>query len=225
MSFGFALSDIISVGRLAHQIYSSCKGAPAEFREISCEVKALKVCIKGLEEKACDPDSLLSMVDVSRRSDLKRLLQNCTHVLRRLERLVTQYHSLGAKNKRAWDRLKFGTEGITSIREKLTFHVAIITLFHADLSITSMARMEKKLDHLMAEVIELRQDTVHHHNRDLITNRSLQGVGPVTNTKERTTSPSEQPSQSPKHSQVEPMIGKDEPRSHDLSSQSLQVGL
>ena len=152
MSFGFAVGDILAVSNFAWTLYRSCKGASEEFQEISREVITLHTGIKELEEDACNPDSLLNRVGKSRKSELETLLQSCMTVLRQLQRLVTRYQNLGTNHKRVWDRVKFGTEGIQNIREKLTFHAASITLFLTSLGTGALGGIERKLDELLMEI-------------------------------------------------------------------------
>ena len=152
MSFGFAVGDILAVSSFAWTLYRSCKGASSEFEEVSREVITLHTTIKELEEDARNPDSLLNREGTGRKSEIESLLRSCMTVLRELQRLVNRYKSLGTNHKRAWDRVKFGTEGIQSIREKLTFHTASITLFLTSLGTSALGRIEKKLDGLVAEI-------------------------------------------------------------------------
>lgn len=73
-------------------------------------------------------------------------------VLLQLQRLVTRYKSLGTNQKRTWDRIKFGTEGIHDIREKLTFHTSAIQLFLNTLGTGSLGRIEKKLEMIIGKI-------------------------------------------------------------------------
>jgi hypothetical protein len=152
MSFGFSAGDFLTVGQFAWQLYRSCKGASAEFDEIAREVITLHTGIKELEDEATDPDSILNRTGIGRKKELETLLQNCMTVLRQLQRLVGRYKSLGTNQKKAWDLVRFGTEGVGAIREKLTFHAAGITLFLTSLGTGSLGRIEKKLDDLVNEI-------------------------------------------------------------------------
>ena len=152
MSFGFAVGDFLAVSSFAWTLYRSCKGASGEFEEVSREVITLHTGIKELEEDARNPESLLNREGINRKSELEILLRNCMIVLRELQRLVIKYKSLGTNHKRAWDRVKCGTEGVQSIREKLTFYAASITLFLTSLGTSALGRIKKKLDDLVAEI-------------------------------------------------------------------------
>lgn len=152
MSFGFAVGDFLAVSTFAWTLYRSCKGASGEFEEISREIISLHTCIKELEEDARNPDSLLNRKGKGKKKDIDVLLRNCMKVLRELQQLVRRYESLGTAKKKTWDRVRFGSEGIEMIREKLAFHASSITLFLASLGTGALGRIERKLDDFIAEI-------------------------------------------------------------------------
>jgi hypothetical protein len=108
--------------------------------------------IKELEDEATNADSILIRAGSGKKKELEEIIKNCRAVLVQLERLLTKYQSLGTKSKRTWDRIKFGTEGLQTIREKLTFHTSSINLFLTTLGTGSLGRIEKKLEEIVEEV-------------------------------------------------------------------------
>jgi hypothetical protein len=50
MSFGYGVGDCIAVGRLAWNVYKSCRDAPESFGNISMEVLSLHAVLKTVEE-------------------------------------------------------------------------------------------------------------------------------------------------------------------------------
>lgn len=97
-------------------VISSQSAASGEFEEVSREVIALHTCIKELEEDARNPVSLLNRKGKGKKKDI--LLRNCVTVLRELQQLVKKYRSLGTYSKRAWDRIRFGSEATEIITRK-----------------------------------------------------------------------------------------------------------
>lgn len=88
-------------------------------------------------------------------------MQNCNGVLQQLSKLLIKYKSLGTASKKAWDRLRFGTENLQEIREKIMNHTSSLTLFLTTLGTGSLGRIEKKLDQLIEDVrAGRREDTV-----------------------------------------------------------------
>ena len=152
MSFGFAIGDFVALGNLAWNIYKECKTASAEFQEARNEVLSLHAAIRELQDEVDNKDSILNRAGVGRKQELDGLMRNCSDVLGQLEQLLTRYRSLGTKQKRTWDRVKFGSEGLQEIRSKLMFHTSALTLFLTSLGTGSLGRIEKKLDDLASEI-------------------------------------------------------------------------
>jgi hypothetical protein len=152
LSFGFAIGDFVALGRLAWGLYKQCKGASAEFAEICNEVLSILTALRELEDEAQNEDSILDRAGKGRQKELNNIVQNCTQVLQQLESLVTRYRSLGTSQKKVWDRVKFGDEGIQVIRNQLVLHNTTLTLFLTSLGTGSLGRIEKKLDDIAAEI-------------------------------------------------------------------------
>ena len=152
MSFGFGVTDFLTLTSLAWNVYKDCKSASAEFREVGNEVISLHTSLRELQDECEDKDSILNSNQEDKKRTLNVLVQNCIEVLKELQQLLTRYRSLGTNQKRAWDRVKFGSEGIQEIRNKLMFHTSSLTLFLTTLETTSLRRMEKKIDDLAAQI-------------------------------------------------------------------------
>lgn len=80
------------------------------------------------------------------------LVKNCNDVLQDLNKLLIKYKSLGTASKRKWDRLKWGTENMQGIQERLMSQRSTLTLFLTTLGTGSLGRIEKKLDQLIEDV-------------------------------------------------------------------------
>jgi Hsp70 protein len=152
MSFGFAIGDFVALGKLAWGLYKQCKGASAEFAEICNEVLSIHTALRELEDEAQNEDSILNRAGKGRQKELSNIVQNCTQALQKLESLVTRYRSLGTSQKKVWDRIKFGDEGIQVIRNQLMLHTSTLTLFLTSLGTGSLGRIEAKLDDIAVEI-------------------------------------------------------------------------
>jgi hypothetical protein len=115
-------------------------------------VIALHTVLKELEDELENPDSILNRSGASKASELNILVRNCRSVLQSLNKLLIRYKSLGTSSKKTWDRVQFGTENLSDIREKLMSHTSSLTLFLTTLGTGSLGRIEKKLDELIADV-------------------------------------------------------------------------
>ncbi|KAF7507694.1 hypothetical protein GJ744_010247 [Endocarpon pusillum] len=163
MSFGFAIGDFVALARLAWGLYKQCKGASAEFAAVCHEVLSIHTALRELEDEPQNEDSILNRAGKGRQKELNNILQSCTEVLRQLETLVTRYRRLGTSQRKVWDRIKFGDEGIQVIRNKLVLHTSTLTLFLTSLGTGSLGRIEKKLDDIAAEI------RAGHHEPSVIT--------------------------------------------------------
>jgi hypothetical protein len=116
MSFGVAVGDFAALGRLSWGRYKQCKGASAEFAAVGNKVLSIHTALRELEDEAQNEDSILNRAWKGRQKELNNIVQNCTEVLQQLEALVTRYRRLGTSQKKVWDRIKIGDEGIEVIR-------------------------------------------------------------------------------------------------------------
>ena len=84
--------------------------------------------------------------------ELDTLLQNLSGVLKQIEDIVNRYHSLIRDQKRTWDRVRFATEDLATLRAKL------------------LARIETILDELVKDIKEGRKEPSvisHEENEEL----------------------------------------------------------
>jgi hypothetical protein len=124
-------------------------------------VISLHTAIKELEDEIENPDSIFNRTGAGKKKELGVLVQNCNGVLQRLNKLLIKYKSLGTGSKRAWDRLRWGTENLAEIREKIMSHTSSLNLFLTTLGTGSLGRIEKKLDQLIEDVrVGRREQTV-----------------------------------------------------------------
>ena len=125
MSFGFSIGDIISVSTLAWQVFKSCKDAPGEFKNVAGEVISLHVVLKETAELAAQSD-----LSSHQNPQLQKLTRGCQEVLQELTELLKKYQSLGTKTQRTWDRLKWGSEGVASLRARLISNTTMVSAYN-----------------------------------------------------------------------------------------------
>lgn len=144
MSFGFGVSDLVGISQLCWKVYKKCKDSSGNYAELSSEVAALNMVIKGTEE-------LLSQQRLTTQQEVKLVTcrQGCEDVLNDLDRLLVKYESLGTKAQRAIDRVGFGMHDMNDIRLRLISNVSTLDAFN---NASSLARLENKMNLLIAEV-------------------------------------------------------------------------
>lgn len=62
------------------------------------------------------------------------ILAGFNRVLKDLQFIVVKYQSLGTNERSAWDQMKFGTEDIAEIRNRLVINMSFLTTFMTNLS-------------------------------------------------------------------------------------------
>lgn len=104
--------------------FTSGKGAPESFGNISGEVLPSQAVFKQVEE------TLFSYpLPPSRGAGLKTVLDGCNGVPIVLKKFVDEYESLGTQAKCTWDRKRWGNEDIAEIRSRLASNVTLLTAF------------------------------------------------------------------------------------------------
>ena len=129
MSFGFSVSDVLICIQLAHKVWRDCRDAPEEFKAVSVEVQHLELFLNDSKDKLNDLG-----LDQRQTADLKRLIEGYNDVLKELERLLQSYQSLGTKNKRTRDRLRWKKEPIKQLQQRITSTTALLTSFNVSLA-------------------------------------------------------------------------------------------
>lgn len=104
------------------------QGPSDDFRNMSSEVASLHLILKELEENLSDEG-----LDSQHRLQLGILGNSCNDVLKDLESLLRRNQNLGTKTQRRWDKMKWGFEGMQSIRGRLTSNVSLLTAFNTTL--------------------------------------------------------------------------------------------
>ena len=62
-SFGFSISDFISLGQIAWKVVQNAKPACGEHAELTRETTRLHVVLGRLEREAAQPESLINQAD------------------------------------------------------------------------------------------------------------------------------------------------------------------
>ncbi|KAJ7712542.1 hypothetical protein B0H16DRAFT_1342290 [Mycena metata] len=149
MSFGFGVGDIVLAASLAWRLYKGCKESSEGFRRMSSELISLHAVLSEtsdyLEEYGGElPDS--------RKNRLNTLIDGCLNSLQELEALYTRYESLTTQSQRSWDRMRYGLEDLSDVRQRLISSTSMLTAFNTALLNSSTSRIEKKLTKFIVEV-------------------------------------------------------------------------
>lgn len=134
------------------------KDGAKEYRELEGELKGMKITLDSLTKDANNAESLLNRNGASRRDDLVNVISGVGRTIQDLETLVKKHLALKKDQKdgivRVWSAYKVGSEDLSAIRGKLTFHTSTINLFLTSLEGTALGRMEKKLDRVCGRFMQ-----------------------------------------------------------------------
>ncbi len=122
MSFGIGVGDIILLTDLAWSLWKNCKEAPADFARLSTEILSLHAVLSETKDFLSANPTL----DTSRRNRLTILCDGCDSVLKDLDAVYKRFDSLPTQSQRAWDRLKFGLQNVSEIRDRLVSSTTLL---------------------------------------------------------------------------------------------------
>ena len=139
MSFGIGLGDVMAISSLAFKVYTACKDAPDDYRDISGEVKSLHIVINNAAQ--CFESTTFSANDQQMG---KEILRSCQKLLEDLDSFIGKYNSLAppstststsispsqvVQQVRLGTSLVAGTEDIATFRARLTSNTTLLSCF------------------------------------------------------------------------------------------------
>lgn len=164
MSFGFSVSDFLSLTKLAHGAYTSLKSAPAECRALKLDILTLRTMLHSLNDHANLPSSIFRSLSAESKESFGTLLTNVSVGLQELNFVLEKYKSLGERDgERLRDRFRMAVlgarEGKSGTREKLAVHIGGLNAMLTSLSAGALGRVEglvnrsiEKSDEVLTEV-------------------------------------------------------------------------
>jgi len=145
--YGFGVGDFGVVGALVLKVYNAYADAPGQFRNFSKEILSLHVVIKKVEQQlgcipgsdagsAALPGSGSSTLQLNSKDteDLKTLYDGLQAIVTELGALHAKYQSLASNPKISFDRLKWGKEDLSGLRERIQTNINLLTAFNASLA-------------------------------------------------------------------------------------------
>ena len=142
MSFGFGVSDIISLTTLTARAYNNWKNACGEYAAITGELQSLSITLRKVESEAQSTDSLLSG-NGGDHTELATIADNCKVVVVELNRIVTKFKSLGSSRSKNWHRIQLAHTHHRNLRTRLTTNTQILSTYLNTIGIVTLARVEK----------------------------------------------------------------------------------
>ena len=125
MNFGISVGDFLLASQLAWKLFRRCKAAPKEFALLSTEVSAFHVVLKEASEQTD-----IQNISTAPLSDYQTVKEGCYGVLHELEVILNSFEGLQGSQKRIWDRARWSSRNVESVRIRLISHTNLLTAFN-----------------------------------------------------------------------------------------------
>ena len=112
MAFNWGIGDLLSVTKLAWDLYHNCylvaREAPEEFRQLVNELASLQSVLRTLRDDVNSDKSFIERLDENRKQTLETCLKMCFETLQRLQELVIKYRKLGIEDgTQFWKKIQW----------------------------------------------------------------------------------------------------------------------
>lgn len=129
MSYGFSISDFITVPQFAWNVYKACRDSSSDFKGLSNEVKTLHTVLSNSTNI-----TNRGALSVENDEALSVLRKNCYDALTDIQTQLDKYKSLGTRKKRLRDRLRWAAESVGDVRMRLISNTTELAAFNSSLS-------------------------------------------------------------------------------------------
>ncbi|KAE8443574.1 hypothetical protein EG329_001736 [Mollisiaceae sp. DMI_Dod_QoI] len=149
MSFGYSVTDIISLTKLAWDVIQNTRKACGEHASITRDLLGFHTVLQRLELEVSNPQSLLNRKDDYAREELARIANHCDNALRIMSRILAKYKALSEEGRSVIQfrqKVRFGNGAMQDMRDlrlKILTCMSAITLFLNLLAIGSQGRVEQ----------------------------------------------------------------------------------
>lgn len=145
MSFGFGISDFVTVPQLAWQVYSSLKDAPEDHKTLLEDVLSLHEVLVQVEGKVEKQNDSLAAREWAQLHDISK---RCKEALEDIRSMLRKYQMEG--RGKAWNRVKFAGKDTASVRTRIAAQVDRLNTFNGFLLLSAHNRTERKIDKIIA---------------------------------------------------------------------------
>jgi len=158
MSFGFGISDVITLVELAYATFDGAKRACGEHDELTQEMSSLVTVLDHVQSEISDPDSPINMARGHRRKELENHIEGCLRHVRQMNTILTNFNALSDMERGSgslWQKVRFGNgavKDIAQIRLKISTYTTAITISLTLLSLGSRGEAERQLSRQRGEL-------------------------------------------------------------------------
>src|SRR5258707_932711 len=125
MSFGFGITDVLTLVQLAYATFDGAKRACGEHDELTQEMSSLVTVLDHVQSEISDPDSPINMARGNRRKELKDHIEGCLRHVRQMNIILKNFNALSNVERGGgslWQKVRFGNgvvKDIAQIRLKI----------------------------------------------------------------------------------------------------------
>ena len=162
MSFGWSVSDIALLVRLAYKTAEGARTACGEYHELTREVIGLHNVLNRLNQEARKPSSFLNRPGEAYKQELAPLSSRCRHVLTQLDTILIKYNALSERErsvKKLFKQVRFGTGAVANVadlRSKVTSCTASLSLFLNLVSLGTVGEVERKMNEAGGDLTDIK---------------------------------------------------------------------
>ena len=162
MSFGWSVSDIALLVRLAYKTAEGARTACGEYDELTREVVGLHSVLNRLEMEARKPDSFLNRPGQTYKQELEPLSGRCKHILTQLDIILVKYNALSERERsvrKLWKQVRFGTGAVADVadlRSKIASCTASLSLFLNLVSLGTIGEVERKMNQAGGDLTDIK---------------------------------------------------------------------
>ena len=152
MSFGWSVSDIALLTRLAYKTTQGARAACGEHDELTREVSSLHIILQRLDNEASKSGSFLDRPRETYKQELETIASGCEHVLGQLDKILVKYNALSNQERsarRLWKQVRYSSGAVADVadlRSKIGSYSASLSLFLNIVSIGTVGAVERKID-------------------------------------------------------------------------------
>lgn len=152
MAFGWSVSDIALLVRLAYKTTQGARAACGEYDELTRETYALHVILQRLRDEADKPRSFINRPGETYKQELESISSGCQHVLTQLDKILEKYNALSDQEKsfhKLWKQVRFGSGAVADVadlRSKITSYTATLSVFINLVSMKTVGEVERQMN-------------------------------------------------------------------------------
>jgi hypothetical protein len=159
MSFGFSVSDVISLIQITSKVSHGWKNACGEYSSITADLAVLRLLLRRIEQEVTSPTSVFTN-NSEDLNDWTVLSNDCAASVLDLGKVIDKYKSLSTSRRRNWDRIRLGCTDLHDMQEKLVKRTSRLSAYVSILGISSQGRVEnealpsilQRIDNLAAQM-------------------------------------------------------------------------